>query len=112
MKSYKIELDEESVVLFSKYLEECARANIKVIFVYTPEYIEGQEFVENRDEIMALYTQLSKKYNIQFYDYSKDSMSFDKTYFYNALHLNLKGAELFTTKLIEKLKTLDEGLFK
>lgn len=112
MKSYKIVFDQASVALFNRYLEECARAKIKVIFVYTPEYIEGQEYIENRAEVMALYAKLSKKYDIPFYDYSTDSISYDKKYFYNALHLNKTGAELFTSKLIEKLKGLDPSWYR
>ncbi|WP_316815580.1 hypothetical protein [Pedobacter nyackensis] len=112
MKSYKMELDQASIALFSKYLEECAKANIKVIFVYTPEYIEGQRFIENRAEVMAIYSRLSKKYNIPYYDYSTDSLSFDKKYFYNALHMNTTGAELFTSKLIKKLKGLDPHWYR
>lgn len=103
MKSYKVILDTEIIQLFDNYLKECKANNIRVILVYTPEFIEGQKFVENRKEIIALYTQLSTKYNIPFYDFSNDPLSSDKKYFYNALHLNKTGAELFTKELIERL---------
>lgn len=104
MKFYEVSLDTASVLLFERYLNECKANNIKIIFVYTPEYIEGQKFVKNRNEIISLYTELSKKYDIPFYDYSNDTISFQKKYFYNASHLNKTGSELFTNKLIEKLK--------
>jgi lysophospholipase L1-like esterase len=48
--------------------------------------------------------QISIKYKIPFIDFSKDSMSYNKEYFYNATHLNKKGADLFTEKLIKKIK--------
>ncbi|KUJ62184.1 hypothetical protein AR687_09180 [Flavobacteriaceae bacterium CRH] len=108
MKSYDIKLDNASIVLFDKYLKECKSQNIKVIFVYTPEYIEGQKFVRNRGKIISIYQNFSKKYNIPFYDYSNDSLSFKKEYFYNAEHLNKAGAELFTQKLIDTLKNTKE----
>lgn len=112
MKSYKILLDQQSVALFESYLDECAKAKIKVILVYTPEYIEGQRFIENRDEVMALYARLGKKHNVPFYDYSTDRISFDKKYFYNALHLNVVGAELFTSELIERLKGFEKDVYR
>jgi hypothetical protein len=74
--------------------------------VYAPEYIEGQIFTKNRDEVLSLYTKYSHKYNIPFYDYSTDAISYQKKYFYNTNHLNKMGAELFTTKLIDTLKRL------
>jgi hypothetical protein len=104
IKSYKIVFHKESEALFEQFLQECAQKNIKIVFVYAPEYIEGQKFIENRAEVIDRYVNLSKKYDIPFYDYSQDSISFDKQYFYNALHLNRTGAELFTSKLIKQLK--------
>ena len=104
MKNYQQPLDPASVILFEKFLKDCKSLKIKIIFVYTPEYIEGQKFVKNRNEIISLYKKLSKKYNILFYNYSKDPLSYQKKYFYNAIHLNKTGAELFTKKLIDSLK--------
>jgi hypothetical protein len=101
---YSAKLDSPSIQLFEKFLQECKNKNIKIIFVYTPEYIEGQKFIKNREEIMGLYSKLSKKYSIPFYDYSNDSISFQKKYFYNAEHLNKTGAELFTNMFIKKLE--------
>ncbi len=104
MKNYERELDSASILLFERFLNECKSQNIKILFVYSPEYIEGQKFVKNRSEIISLYEKYSKKYNIPFYNYSKDPLSYQKKYFYNASHLNKTGAELFTKKLIDSLK--------
>ena len=77
-----------------------------MIFVYTPEHIEGQHFVSNRAEIMAFYKKIADKYNIPFIDYSADSMCYNKDYFYNSEHLNLKGANMFSQKLASDLKKI------
>ena len=105
MKKYKITLDSNTIALFEQFLKECKRDNIKLIFVYTPEYIEGQKFVANRTSIFKTFSKYSKKYEIPFYDYSKDSLCYDKKYFYNSNHLNKTGAEIFTNKLIDTLKS-------
>jgi hypothetical protein len=104
MKKYEAKLDPETIILFEKFIAECKKQNIKLIFVYAPEYIEGQIFTKNRGEVLSLYTNYSHKYNIPFYDYSTDAISYQKKYFYNTNHLNKMGAELFTTKLIDTLK--------
>jgi len=104
MKSLEIKLDNPTIILFENFLKECKSNNIKLIFVYTPEYIEGQKFVSNRAQIMELYNRYSKEYEIPFYDFSNDSISYDKKYFYNASHLNKVGSQIFTKKLIDTLK--------
>jgi len=104
--SYTVKLDPKTVRIFEAYLEECKRKNIQLIFVYSPEYIEGQNFIANRKEMIAVYTKWSKQYGIPFFDYSNDPISFDKKYFYNALHMNKPGAEYFTYKLIQDLRKL------
>ena len=66
MKKYKITLDSNTIALFEQFLKECKRDNIKLIFVYTPEYIEGQKFVANRTSIFKTFSKYSKKYEILF----------------------------------------------
>jgi hypothetical protein len=104
MASYETDFDSLSIALFERYLGECKANNIKMIFVYPPEYIEGQKFVKNRESIIKTYFDFSKKYDIPFLDYSHDTLSTQKEYFYNSTHLNKSGAELFTNKLIKDLR--------
>ncbi|HLN53761.1 MAG TPA: hypothetical protein VK212_08630 [Lentimicrobium sp.] len=101
---FRIQIDKASVELFDKYLMECKQSGIHVILVYSPEYIEGQNFVKNRNEIISMFSVFAAKYNIPFLDYSNDSISFNKSYFYNASHLNGKGAAIFTSKFIHDMK--------
>lgn len=98
-----IKIDSELVEDFKVFLDKCESDNIKVIFVYTPEYFEGQNFVSNRGEIISLYKKISENRQIPFIDYSDDILSTQKEYFYNSSHLNKKGSELFTKKLSEDL---------
>lgn len=104
MAQYKIEIDSSSVNLFNQFLIESKENNIKVILVYTPEYIDGQKFVENRNEIIKIYKDFAIKYNLLFLDYSNDDLCKKKELFYNSSHLNKKGADIFTRKLSSELK--------
>lgn len=106
MNQYEVKIDSASEDLFNKFLYECSKNNIKVVMVYSPEYIEFQDFTKNRNEIMSLYKEYSKNYNIPFLDYSDDILCKQKQYFYNATHLNKTGAEIFTNKLVRDLKKL------
>lgn len=104
IEKYTANLDTASVRLFEAFLKNAISQKIKVALIYTPEYIEGQEFTKNRNEIINIYKSLGIKYDIPFYDFSNDSMVYDKKYFYNAEHLNKSGAELLTKELIDTLK--------
>lgn len=97
-------MQKKIIKLFDNYLSDLKNRNIKIIFVYTPEYIEGQKFISNRTEIIKLYKDMALKYNIPFIDYSSDTICLKRDYFYNAEHLNLKGANLFSKKLAIDLK--------
>lgn len=106
--SLKIEIDQEQLKLFDQFLTECAKQNIEVILVYSPEYIDGQTFIENRDEIMNLWEGFSEKHNLLYLDYTQDSMCYNRDYFYNATHLNKNGSEIFSAKLAGDIKTFSK----
>jgi hypothetical protein len=108
---YNVKINKELRYNFERYIKECKIKNIKLILIYSPEYIDGQKFIINRNESIELFKSYANTYNILFIDYSKNSICFDKKYFYNASHLNKTGAELFTAKVvdtIQKLKILKE----
>ena len=100
--------DPDSVELLEQFLVACKEAGIRVDLVYTPEYIEAQEFVSNRQMVIDHFSQLAEVHNLRFFDYSDDSLSKDRSLFYNGLHLNARGSELFSQKLAADLKaTMD-----
>jgi hypothetical protein len=104
MKNYAVQFDTSVVRLFENYLHQCKADNIQLLFIYTPEYIEGQKFISNKNGIIEFYNKLFKKYSIPFYDFSNDEISYNKKYFYNTLHLNKSGSELLTKKIIAVLR--------
>ncbi|GAA4282097.1 hypothetical protein GCM10022260_25200 [Gaetbulibacter aestuarii] len=101
--SLVFKIEKEPKLLFKKFIKECQKKNIQLIFMYPPEYIEGQRIVANRKVIMDYYVKISKEYNIPLFDFSNDQMSFQKKYFYNANHLNKIGAQLFSEKVADTI---------
>jgi hypothetical protein len=102
--TYSIELDSNAVSLFRNYLKECHDQGIRIILVYSPQYIEGQHFVQNKESILDLYRSLASDYDVPFLDYSDDPICQSKAYFYNSGHLNKEGSALFTRKLSHDLR--------
>jgi hypothetical protein len=103
---YRVEVDGSLIKLFDEFLNECAMLNIKVILVYSPEYIQGQEFVANRDSIFTIFQAAARKYKLHFLDYSQDELCKSKELFFNASHLNKTGADIFSRKLAHDLQPI------
>lgn len=105
-KGVKYKFDKEVVRQFEEYLTFCKKQNIKVILVYAPEYFEVQPYYKNKFELIKLCRESVKKYNCKFLDYSKNSLCYNREYFYNSQHLNKKGSELFSIDLGEEIKPI------
>jgi hypothetical protein len=72
IKYYEVKLDTPTIKLFQRFLTECKNNNIKIIFVYSPEYIKGQKFIKYRNDILNLFTSFSEKFGIPFIVISKE----------------------------------------
>ncbi|MDZ7896566.1 MAG: hypothetical protein U5N85_00850 [Arcicella sp.] len=103
-KGAKYRFDKEVLRQFNEFLALCKRENIKVFLVYAPEYYEVQTFYKNKGDLIKLCHKSALKYDCQFLDYSKDSLCYDRQYFYNSQHLNKRGAEIFSLELSQAIK--------
>lgn len=97
----------EAAEIFDQYLNECRKENIEVVMVYAPFYIGAIEKMGSAaDSMFALYHGFAEKYGYPILNYTYDSISYDTLNFYNASHLNRRGAEQFSLKLAHDLKNL------
>ncbi len=103
---YKINVDDETLSLFNSFVDYCLSKQIRLIFIYTPEYYEGQKLIINKDEVMKIFKDKADAFSIPFLDYSNDSLCLDTMNFFNSQHLNKTGAIKFNTKLLKDLKPL------
>ena len=60
--------------------------------------------------MFLMFDNIAKKYDIPILNYTYDSLSYDTLYFYNAMHLNKMGAEIFSTKLARDIDS--RGILK
>ncbi|HNQ66819.1 MAG TPA: hypothetical protein PKN32_00450 [Bacteroidales bacterium] len=102
----KIKIDYKLLCLFMKFVKECKENNIKVILVYSPEYIEGRTFIVNREDVLGLWYRIAASRGLTFLDYTEDSIGKNRDYFYNSTHLNKQGSKLFSQKFAGDLKKL------
>lgn len=106
----EINIDAEVVKAFKGFIEELKEENIKLTLVIAPFYIEGQDRVINKDEHLEVISSISQEYKLPLLDYTQDSLSYTQDLFYNNMHLNKKGAELFSSKLALDLKSIVEDV--
>lgn len=98
--------DPTILLMIEKWLQQCKEDSVKVIFVHSPIYIEANNKIEDTAAMWTMYRNLANKYIIPILDYSHDSICFDTSYFYGAMHLNRKGSELFSQRLAYDLESL------
>jgi hypothetical protein len=79
MDKYEVKLDSITIAKFDNYLAECSVKNIEVILVYSPVYIERQNFIKNHSEIIEFYQLFADKYSLKFLNFSNDSISVSYT---------------------------------
>lgn len=94
----------DTAKMFEDYIAKATAEGIMVILVYTPQFVGATEKTSNQDYMHKWYEQLSKKYNTPILDYTYMDICRDTTYFYNAMHLNRKGAEIFSDSLANDIK--------
>ena len=105
-KVFNIKFHKELLNDFKTFIGICKSNNIKLIFVFTPEYEKVQPYFKNWDFVMNFYKSVAAKNDIPFLDYSNSEFSKDTKYFYNSEHLNKTGSQLFSKKLADDLLKL------
>lgn len=106
---YHMPVEENVIENLDWFIRQATKEGIQIVMVYSPEYIEGQHLILNRDSIVTIYKELSFTRNIPFLDYSSDPICYDRSLFYNSTHLTLDGAIQFSKQLCADLHLLGVG---
>ena len=97
---------ENTKSLLESFIIQCNREGINLILIHSPFYIEGQQMVVGQEEGKTMFKEMAERHKVPFLDYTNDPICFDTTYFYNAMHLNGIGSDVFTAKLAHDLDSL------
>ncbi|MGV8827744.1 MAG: hypothetical protein ACWA6U_05425 [Breznakibacter sp.] len=89
-------------------IRECKEAKIHLVFVHGPYYHELLQIIPQQQEFLDYFKQLALDPDIEFWDFSiMENLSYNRDYFYNATHLNRKGAAIYSDSIAHRLKWLD-----
>ena len=96
----------KAVLLLDNFLKNSKKDNISIILIHSPFERRGFEKIQNHEEMLKLFRSIAKRNGVPFLDYTEDPICYDTLNFYNAMHLNAHGADLFTLKLAHDLDSL------
>ncbi|WP_299888614.1 hypothetical protein [uncultured Lacinutrix sp.] len=89
----------------NEILDFCKQNKIKTYLVWSPQYFEVHKFKENqRQYVDSLINNIASNYDIDYLNFSRDSLVYNKSNFYNHSHLNYKGAKLFSKSIAAHIK--------
>lgn len=94
---------DKGLALFKHFLEGINKQGIRFRLIYSPQY-SFSKYVKEHEEYIKKLNSIAFEYGYEVKDYSFMELCHDKNYFFDATHLNLTGANLFSQKLAEDIK--------
>ena len=107
MNPFKEVLEQKGLDLLQDVIDTCKERGIKIVLVTAPMYKDYKQVFLNCHEILARVGQLAARDHVPYYNMLDDSLSQHKEYFFNFVHLNERGADLYSIKLANLLQETD-----
>ena len=95
-----MQADSAAANQFEKFITLCQVNNVRLYITEGPIYVQKIPETPSITEMKKIMA----KHNIEFWDYSSDSNFLKKEYFYDNVHLNSIGADVFTGFIAKKIK--------
>lgn len=86
---------------FEQFVQLVKENNIRLYVIQSPLYVKHFNSTVSLDTIKSILN----RYNEPFWDYGFDTAFYKKELFYDNLHLNSVGSELFSKKLVSDIKS-------
>ena len=90
--------DSVTNIYLNKFIDLVLKHNVKLLCIISPTY----EKFDKNNRITNQVKNISLKYKLRLYDFSDSPLFYNRPqYFYNQLHLNYKGANLYTLQIVK-----------
>lgn len=109
--TYDVALDPEMIKKLDSMIAYCAQEDIVVVIAHLPMYDEATTMMTKKPMMDSIMYAFENKYlgSCYYMDHSKTSFSSDTNYFYNATHMNYKGADSISSILARQLLEINRG---
>ena len=100
------ELDSIKINTYRDFIKDCISSNIQLVIVCPPYMINSI----GTDASIIEGKKVAQEYNISFLDYTKDTFFTKRmALFADFRHLNEKGVEIFSNRVIENIKAVNHS---
>lgn len=93
---YKKKISSESVLDFANIIHDLAENNVQLTMVFTPMYQGVFRKKDEKEEFLSYYDSLFNSFTIKNINLLNSEISKDTLNFYNVLHMNRHGVDLFS----------------
>ena len=97
---------EEGLEVLQSLISVCRQKNVQLLMILAP-YAKKHfpaKYIDNFSIIMNKVDSVAKKNNVAFINYTGILIAVDSTYFYNVNHLNIRGANIFSSIVADSIK--------
>jgi hypothetical protein len=101
----KVEYTSKGLNLFRLFLEEVKNKKIRIQMIYSPQYYFPR-YDSMHKSFMRILDSIAEPEGFSIIDYTTMGICREKKYFFDATHLNVQGATLFSEKLGHDLDSL------
>ncbi len=105
-------IESEIERIFIQTIRELKNNGTEVILIVSPLFHEGLECVHGEEIIFDRIKTIAIEEDCPYYNYLDDPICYDTTYFGNAMHLNDRGATLFSHKIAHLLDSINKAAVK
>ncbi|MDO5981673.1 hypothetical protein [Flavivirga spongiicola] len=92
---YKKGIDELNEIIFF-----CKKNKIQICFIRSPQYYKVNDYKKERSiYVDNILSEIALKNNLEYLNFSKDSLTLDEANFYDKSHLNIEGANKFSNNI-------------
>ncbi len=106
MGRFNISFDPVIVDEYIRVIKNLQSRKRKVVIILTPVFSEMLKKVTDINPLRAKLDSIATASNVIFLDFTTLPICTDKTMFYNSLHLNQRGSEIFSAILADSLKNI------
>ena len=104
----KYELDSNKTGIFKSFITDCINSNVKLYIFISPTF----KRYTHKDSSIEVAQKISNEFNIPFYNFSGDTSFLNYTgLFADVLHLNDKGAKIYSNRVVGKIQEQNPNTF-
>lgn len=102
-------IEHEISLRFKQTIKDFKDNGTNIILVISPFYYKGLDGIVNFRSITDSIQLYANEEQCPFYDFTYDSICYDSSFFYNAWHMNDKGATIFSRKIAYIIDSIENN---